>query len=177
MEEIWKDIEGYEGLYEVSSYGRVKSLGQFVNHNYGGYAYRKGRILKPANNGQGYLQVVLYKNGYKKTFKVHRLVAEAFLDNPDNLPCVNHRDENPLNNIVSNLEWCTVKYNVNYGTGLKRMSEKLSKPVLQYTLDGELIKEWSSARECDKNGFCYQHISACCRGQLKQHKGFIWRYK
>ena len=175
--EYWKPVVGYEGLYEVSNWGRVKSLDRWKSSKNNSKTFIKGRILKPANDGQGYLQVVLYKNGYKKTFKVHRLVAEAFIPNSDNLPEVNHKDEQKDNNIYTNLEWCDRKYNVNYGTGLKRMSEKLSKPVLQYTLDGELVKEWSSARECDRNGFCSQHVAACCRGELKHHKGFIWKYK
>ena len=120
MEEIWKYIEGYEGLYEVSSYGRVRSLGQFVNHNYGGYAYRKGRILKPGLGSRGYLSVTLSKNGIQKNYSVHRLVAQAFIENPDNLPQVNHKDEDRTNNNVTNLEWCDAKYNVNYGNRLNK---------------------------------------------------------
>ena len=120
MEEIWKDIEGYEGLYEVSSYGRVRSLGQFVNHNYGGYAYRKGRLLKPGLGSRGYLSVTLSKNGIQKQYTVHRLVAQAFIENPDNLPQVNHKDEDRTNNNVTNLEWCDAKYNVNYGNRLNK---------------------------------------------------------
>ena len=120
MEEIWKDIEGYEGLYEVSSYGRVRSLGQFVNHNYGGYAYRKGRILKPGLGSKKYLSVTLSKNGIQKQYSVHRLVAQAFIPNINNLPIINHKDENKLNNCVDNLEWCDYKYNVNYGNRLNK---------------------------------------------------------
>ena len=120
MIEIWKDIEGYEGLYEVSSYGRVRSLGQFVNHNFGGYAYRKGRILKPGLGSRGYLSVTLSKNGIQKQYTVHRLVAQAFIENPDNLPQVNHKDEDRTNNNVTNLEWCDAKYNVNYGNRLNK---------------------------------------------------------
>ena len=112
MEEQWKDIiiekngvtYDYTGLYQVSNLGRVRSLGNDKT--------RKERILKPKINNKGYLQVILCKNGKVKTFLVHRLVATAFIPNPDNLPVVNHRDENPLNNCVDNLEWCTQKYNV-----------------------------------------------------------------
>lgn len=100
MEE-WKNVIGYEGLYEVSSIGNVRNV-------------RRNTLLKLSKN-QGYIQVHLYKNGIRKGFKVHRLVAEAFLSNPDNLPEVNHKDGNPINNSVNNLEWCDHKYNVNYG--------------------------------------------------------------
>ena len=120
MEEIWKDIEGYEGLYEVSSYGRVRSLGQFVNHNYGGDAYRKGRILKPGLGSKKYLSVTLSKNGIQKQYSVHRLVAQAFIPNINNLPIINHKDEDRTNNSVDNLEWCDYKYNVNYGNRLNK---------------------------------------------------------
>ena len=120
MVEIWKDIEGYEGLYEVSSYGRVRSLGQFVNHNFGGNAYRKGRLLKPGLGSRGYLSVTLCKNGIRKIYTVHRLVAQAFIPNINNLPIINHKDEDRTNNSVDNLEWCDYKYNVNYGNRLNK---------------------------------------------------------
>ena len=170
--EYWKPIKGYEGLYQVSNFGRVKSL-----------KFGKERILKQSKDKKtGHLHVVLCKNGIVKTYYVHRLVAEAFIDNTDNLHCVNHKDENPQNNVVSNLEWCDAKYNCNYGTRNKRISEKmtngkLSKPVLQYTLDGELVKEWSSTHECGRNGYNRGNVSACCLGYLKFYKGYIWRYK
>lgn len=167
--EIWKDILGYEGLYQVSNFGRVKSL-----------KFGKERILKLTKDKDGYLIVNLYKNNKSKTFKVHRLVAEAFIPNPDNLPQVNHKDEDKSNNIVSNLEWCDVKYNQNYGTRNKRIGKsntngKRSKTVLQYTLDGKFVREWESYRECKRNGF--NHVSECCRGKLKSCEGFIWLYK
>ena len=113
MEE-WKDIKGYEGLYQISNKGRVKSL------------YNKGKILTPGKDKDGYSIVSLYKNKIKKTNKVHRLVAQAFLSNPDNLPQVNHKDENKLNNCVENLEWCSVEYNINYGTRNERTRKKLT---------------------------------------------------
>lgn len=160
--EYWKPIKGYEGLYMVSNWGRVKSI-----------KFGKERILKPVTNSSGYLLVGLYKNNIEKKYSVHRLVAEAFIPNPYNLPQVNHRDENKLNNNVDNLEWCTNEYNINYGT----RTERYSKPVLQYTLDGEFVGEWPSARECGRNGFNQGSVSACCRGKLKTHRGFIWKYK
>ena len=124
MEEIWKDKKDYEGLYQVSNLGRAKSL---IN-NKGQY---REKILKH-NIRNGYPSVTLCKNKKLKSFTIHRLVAEAFIPNPNNLPCVNHKDENRLNNFFNNLEWCTYSYNINYGTGLKRRSITQSKPVLQY---------------------------------------------
>lgn len=174
--EYWKPVVGYEGLYEVSNWGRVKSVKRLVKSPRG-YRTVCERILKPTKDSHGYLCVSLHKEGKMKFVKIHRLVAEAFLDNTDNLPCVNHKDENPLNNVVSNLEWCTYKYNNNYGTARQRMAEKQSKPVLQYDLECNFIKEWKSTRECKRNGFNQGHIAACCRGERKTHKGFIWKYK
>ena len=169
MKEIWKDKKDYEGHYQVSNWGRVKSI-----------KFGKERILKLTKDKDGYFFVNLYKNNKSKTFKVHRLVAEAFLPNTDNLPLINHKDEDKSNNIVSNLEWCDRKYNCNYGTRNKRIGKsntngKRSKPVLQYTLDGKFVREWESYRECKRNGF--NHVSECCRGKLKSCGGFIWRYK
>lgn len=172
MDEIWKDKKDYEGLYQVSNWGRVKS-----------FKFGKERILKQFTNNDGYLQVHLCKNGKLKTFLVHRLVAEAFLDNPNNLPQVNHKDENPQNNNVENLEFCSAKYNTNFGTRNKRISDKntngkLSKPVLQFTLDGQFVKEWPSVRQAEREGgFNQSHITDCCRGKIKTHKNFIWKYK
>lgn len=104
MTEIWKDIKGFEGLYQVSSYGNVRSY------------YRGGRILKPKKDKDGYLEVCLRKNNKSKYFKIHRLVAFVFIENTDNLPQVNHIDENKMNNNINNLEWCDCYYNINYGT-------------------------------------------------------------
>ena len=120
IEEIWRPIEGYEGLYEVSSYGRVKSLKRPYENN-GGIQWTKERILSPGKDKDGYLQVNLHCNGKQHQRKIHRLVAQAFLPNPDNLPQVNHRDEDKLNNRVENLEWCTAKYNSNYGSRKDRV--------------------------------------------------------
>ena len=122
-EEIWKPIEGYEGLYEVSSYGRVRSLDRYVKCDYERYRLHKGKILSPGKDKDGYLFVVLSCNGKHKTITVHRLVAQAFIPNPYNLPQVNHRDENPSNDNVDNLEWCNAKYNSNYKTRNIRIRE------------------------------------------------------
>ena len=111
MMEEWRAVPGYEGLYEVSSYGRVKSLKRYKSNN-GGIPLIKERILKPYNDKKGYLNVRLRN----KNFKVHRLVAQAFIPNPNNLPQVNHKNEDKSDNRVDNLEWCTAKYNNTYGT-------------------------------------------------------------
>lgn len=181
-EEIWKPIEGYEGLYEVSSWGRVRSLDKWVAHSINTKKFMKGRIRKLQEDGHGYLKVELSKNGKVKTYKVHRLVAEAFIPNPKNYNVVNHKDEVKTNNYVDNLEWCTHSYNVNYGTGIQRKTEKmingkLSKTVYQYSLSGELIAEYPSTIEVQRQlGFDCGNISKCCTGKKKNVYGYIWRY-
>lgn len=164
-EEVWKDIEGYENLYQVSNLGNVKSL----NYNKTGTE----KILKPAKHSKGYFQVQLWKDGKMKTFFVHRLVAQAFIENPLNLPQVNHRDENPQNNHKSNLEFCDARYNNSYGTRIKRISKKVS----QYSLNGELIREFPSASEVERQlGFSKGNISSCCNGRYKSAYGYVWSY-
>ena len=166
-EEVWKDIVGYEGLYQVSDKGRVRSL-----------KFGKERILRSRRDGCGYLQVILCKNGEMKTFRIHRIVAQAFILNPNNLPEVNHKDENKINNSVENLEWCDRKYNNNFGTINQRRAEKRSKPVLQYTKTGKFVKEWKSLMDVQRNLGCSNaHISDCCNGKRKSTYDFVWRYK
>lgn len=185
MEEIFIDIKGYEGLYQISNLGRIKSLW-----------FGKEKILKGGKDKDGYLKVILSREGKHKTYSVHRLVAEAFIPNTNNHPQVNHKNEDKTDNCVDNLEWCTQKYNVNYGTCQQRRAkntdykaigrknaEKLlnrkdqSKTVLQYTKEGEFIRKWETLRECGRNGFKISNISSCCQGKRKTHKGFIWKYK
>lgn len=183
--EEWRDVVGYEGYYQVSNLGRVRSLDMNVRHWRGGLSFKKGRILKQTtNNTGGYKRVRLTKHGRYKDYSVHRLVADAFIPNPNNYRCVNHKDEVKTNNNVENLEWCTYKYNSNYGTLPKRISEKhinrpeYSKPVLQFTKQGEFIKEYPSAHEVQRQiGIHNYSISACCRGIYKTAGGFIWKYK
>ena len=116
MIEEWRPVVGYEGLYEVSNTGRVRSLDMYVKSRYGNYRLHKGKVLSPAKDKNGYLKVNLCYNGKDKIIRVHRLVTEAFIPNPDNLPEVNHKDEDKTNNRVENLEWCDRSYNINYGT-------------------------------------------------------------
>ena len=179
--EIWKIINGYEN-YMISSFGRVKSLDRYVRGKNNSIYIKKGKLLKLYTDKDGYQTVMLYHNNKKKLLKVHRLVAEAFLDNPNNLSQVNHKDECKTNNIVSNLEWCDAKYNNNYGTAIERRSKTrtngiFSKKVYQYTLDGEFVREWLSTKECGRNRYNQGPVAACCRGERKTHKGFIWSYE
>lgn len=162
--EIWKKIEGYEN-YEVSSEGRVRSLGNDKT--------RKTKILKTEMVG-GYLKVFLYQNGKQKMFLVHRLVATAFVPNIFSLNEVNHINEVKIDNRAENLMWVDHKENINYGS----RTQKCSKPVLQFSKSGELIKEWPSASEVEKVlGFFQGGISNCCLGERKSYKGFVWKYK
>ena len=183
MEEIWKDIYEYEGKYQVSNMGRVRSLDRLVTYADGSNRLHRGRILKAAADKDGYYRVILSDIQHSNRL-VHRLVAEAFIDNPDHLPEVNHKDENKQNNIVSNLEWCTDKYNVNYGTGLTRRADTQrndpdqSKPVIQYTKDGQKVAEYPSIKEAVRQtGIKKDTISRSCRGLQKYCHKFYFRFK
>lgn len=177
--EQWLPIEGYEDLYQVSNLGRVKSLGNDKT--------RKERILKPFTNKQGYQQVSLCKDGKVKILYVHRLVAMAFIPNTNNYAEVNHIDENPSNNHISNLEWCDRKYNCNYGTRNEKVSKALSgkfgkknnrsKQIIQLTLDGEFIKNWGSMMDVERKlGYHQSSISQCCKGRYKSANGYKWKF-
>lgn len=179
---VWKNGKFYDytGLYEVSNWGRVRSfdkidsLGRLI----------KGRILKQSKTKGGYPFVNLYKNKQCQEFMIHRLVAMVFLPNPDNMPCVNHKDEDKTNNKVDNLEWCTYEYNSNYGTCIERMTNKLtnrkdrSKQILQFTMDGEFVAEYPSSKEIQRRfGFKTSNISKCCNNRCKCAYGYIWKHK
>ncbi|MEQ3340193.1 NUMOD4 domain-containing protein [Clostridium butyricum] len=180
--ELWKDVKGYEGLYQVSNLGRIKSLDMIVIHYNGKKERRKGRVLKLSENEKGYLKVFMCKNKKRECKKVHRVVAETFIPNRENLPEVNHKDENKKNNSVYNLEWCTHRYNCNYGTHNLNVSKSKtngnnSKTVYQYDLNKNIIKVWTSLNEAGRNGFSVVLISRCCLGKGRTHKGFIWSYE
>ena len=173
-EKIWRDIAGYEGLYQVSNMGRVKSLERIITRKNGRKQTIRERILKPKTKRTGYLQVGLFNGrGKEKKFLVHRLVCGAFHENPENKPCVNHIDENKANNEANNLEWCTYKENNNHGTRTARTS----KPVGQYSIDGNLIKVWQSTREVERQ-LCFDHstVSKAAQGKYKTAYGYVWKY-
>lgn len=188
MEEIWRDIYGYDGLYQVSNYGRVYSFPRKKT---------KGGFLKLGKNKDGYLQVFLSKNGNGRFRRVHTLVAQAFIPNEDIFKTeINHKDECKTNNFVfvnedgsideskSNIEWCTHKENINYGTHNERMAKTqtnrkdLSKQVNQYSKDGKtLIKTWISLNEIQRQlGLSSGYICDCCNGKHSQAYGFRWEY-
>ena len=168
--EHWKAIAGYEGIYEVSDMGRVKSL----NYN----RTRNEKILKPRKTNNGYLRVSLCKDGHTKQTLVHRLVAKAFIPNPNNLKTVNHKDEVKTNNTVGNLEWISQKDNLNYGTHNKRVGEALSKKVQMFDKStGELLATFPSTCEAERvTGINHGNISKCCKGNRWSVGGYIWRY-
>jgi hypothetical protein len=175
--EIWKDIKGYEGQYQISNKGRVYSIPRIIKKSNGKTQFVRGRILKAYIKQHKYLEVNLCINGKGKWYLVHRLVAEAFIPNPNNLPQVNHKDENKLNNNVDNLEWCTPKYNTNYGDAQERKIATRKKPVLQYSLDGELIAEYESISTAARaTGFDYSGIRSCCTGKYKKAYGFRFTF-
>lgn len=168
--EIWKDVVGYEGLYQVSDMGRVKRLGNTPRCT-------KDRMRRLCVSKKGaYLVCVLSKDGVHKTPFVHRLVAEAFIPNPQNLPCINHKDENKRNNRVENLEWCTVEYNDNYGTRNERVCEKISKKVCRVDGNGNVLEVFASSCDADRRGYTGSAIRRCCAGQQRIHAGYHWRY-
>ena len=181
-EEIWKDIEGFEGLYQVSSFGKVKSLPKkFKVHNQCGetesYRVTKEKILKPQQDKYGYLRVTLCNNKGHFLKQIHRLVARAFIPNPNNLPEVNHRDENKENNFYNNLEYCTTQYNQTYGTIRKRISEAHSIDVLQIDFYGVIVKKWHGINNASRVlKINHANIISCCKGKRKSAGGYIWRY-
>lgn len=147
--EIWKPVVGYEGLYEVSNYGRIRSIDRVVFQQGRNQIYR-GRIMATFINNSGYEAIRLSKGNKKKWMLIHRIVAEAFLPNPNSLPYVNHKDETKTNNSVDNLEWCSLEYNVNYGTSTRRRSIKMGKRIYAYSLKGEFLATYFSIREAER---------------------------
>ena len=165
--EIWKDIEGYEGLYQVSNLGNVRSLDRVVT-NYQGSFIKKGEVKTICNLTKGYKGVCLCKDGKQKTHKVHRLVAQAFLPNPDNLPQVNHKDEDKTNNSVNNLEWCDNEYNINYSWSI---------PIYSINPHTGEYKKYSSLTDAtDKTGVNKSSISMVLNNKRNKAGGCIWKY-
>ena len=186
MKEIWKDIKGYEGIYQVSNMGKVKSLKRTINNSttYGGKATIKERILKPKKDKDGYEAVGLNKDGKRKDFRVHRLVADAFIPNPNNYPIVNHKDEVKDNNVVSNLEWCTVRYNNTYGTTCERRvasnmyGKKFCKKIRCTTTDEvfDSIKEASEHYGFSRSNFSHAMKKNKPCGKLADGTPLYWEY-
>lgn len=171
QEEIWKPVVGYEGLYEVSNLGKVRSLN---------YLKQRGRIelMKPLLVWDGHLVISLSKEGRARKKLVHRLVAEAFIPNPLMLPQINHKNEIKDDNRVENLEWCTLSYNIQYGTRISRIGQSNRIPVLQYSEKGEFVARYNSIVEAEKRtGISHAHIIQCARGQRKSTGGYKWEYE
>lgn len=167
IKEIWEDIPGYEGLYKVSSTGKIWGL-------------KSNKILKPKTSKAGYFEVSLSKNGKMKTYILHRIVAQVFVPNPDNKETVNHIDENKKNNNFDNLEWLSIKENNCYGSRSKKeyfiLAQKTRKPCYQYDLDGNLINSFPSQSQAAKEtGLSLSSISNCMRGKTSQVHGYVFR--
>ena len=179
MKEVWKDIKDFEGLYQVSNLGRVRSLPRNTT---------SGKILKPRKDIYGYVSVCLFKEGVRYWKKIHRLVAQEFIAIPNGLKDesnlqVNHINEVKTDNRVENIEYCDCSFNINYGSRNERVAEamtngKLSKAVFQCYLDGTVIREFPSTHEVERQlGFKHSYISDCCNGKIICAYGYIWRYK
>lgn len=172
----WKNIPGFDGVYQVSDQGDVRSVDRMVTMVMKGTpceSFRPGRDIVPAKTHGGYLNVVLYKNGKGYHCLVHRLVASVFIPNPLGLPQVNHLDENKGNNTASNLGWCTAQENSSYGTRPKRLQTR----VAMFTTNGYRVREFESVRDAATFVRCdYTTIVHCCRGKQKTAKGYVWKY-
>lgn len=168
MNEEWKTILNYPN-YAVSNFGEVKVL------NYRGTG--KEKILSQSISKFGYKRIMLSNGKTRKMFQTHRLVATYFVPNPNNYPIINHIDENKLNNVYTNLEWCTYLYNNNYGNRNRKSSKSKEKPINQYDLDGNLLATWSSALEIERVlHINHSNIAGCCKQRLKTCGGYIWQY-
>lgn len=166
MQEIWKSVVGYEGLYEVSNLGSVRSLPRKGTNI-------TGRVLRYSTDRCGYRQVILAKFGERKCAKVHRLVAQAFLPNENNHPCINHKDENKQNNNVGNLEWCSYYYNNIYNGRAKKAASKKHKKVFCVELNSVFDSFADAARSTQISA---GNICWCCKGNLQTAGGYHWRY-
>jgi hypothetical protein len=178
MKEQWRDIKNFEEYYQISNLGRIKSKDRYVRVGGGGKRLVKSKIIKPVRCMNGYYEASLSCNGKRTVRLLHRVVAEAFIDNPQGLPEVNHKDEDVSNNRVDNLEWCTSKYNANYGNRNMKMREKAKVvAVCQYAKDGKFIAKWNSiADACKETGADTSAIIRVCKGKQKTSMGYLWRY-
>ena len=173
MEEIWKSVKGFEGIYEVSNLGRVRSLDRVS----AGGARRRGVVLKPSVGEQGYPYVILKFGKKQKTIKIHRLVAAAFVPNPHGFPVVNHKDENRGNASADNLEWCSQKYNANYNDAPAKRGKRQRKRVNQLDLSGNLLATYQGLCVAEREtGVRESKISMCCNGRRKTAGKFLWAF-
>ena len=171
MKEIWKDIQGYEGLYQVSNLGRVRSL--IFTNNFNKKVYKRIKVLKLEKTWQGYLRIMLSKNKIKKRYSVHRLVAKTFINNDKKYNYVNHKDENPSNNNVNNLEWCTMLYNNLYNGKNFRNCKRIAK----LDLNNNILNIYDSVNEASNhNNINRCGISNCLNGRLKTSGNYKWKY-
>lgn len=187
--EIWKDVFGYEGLYQISNFGNLKSMDKIaINPRYGNQKLNGKTISTHKNKKTGYISCKIYKGSGAKTVKIHRLVAQSFIPNPYNKPQVNHKNGVKSDNNVKNLEWVTARENQihAYKIGLKRKlmlgvmgyDNNCSKQVLQYSKDGKFIREFGSQLEANRETGVYNtNISSCCLGMAKTAGGYIWKFK
>lgn len=178
MIEEWRPVVGYEGFYEVSNLGRIKSLERFTSNN----IRIREHIQKQQISKGGYMYVPLRKDGVRTNKRVHRLVAVAFIPNPEGKPQVNHIDEDKLNNSASNLEWVDGTTNINHGTAIERAHRvdcsPLTRAVLQLTPEGKVVAEYpSQSKAAAAVGTTAGNISNCCKGRAKTVRGYVWKYK
>lgn len=183
IEEIWKPIERLEGYYEISNKGRIRSLDRMVSGCYGSTQLKKGQIMKPIKMPNGYLAQGFYFNGKHRQYYIHRLVAKAFIPNPENLPEINHKDENKENNCIENLEWCSHLYNIRYGNARKKISvakrECAIRPVTQKDLNGVILAHYRNASIASEiTGIDSSAILKVCakRGKFITAGSFIWEF-
>lgn len=179
INEIWKDVKDYEGLYQISNLGNIRGM-------------KSNKVLVLSSSPSGYKFIRLFKKSKGKNYRIHRLVAEAFIPNVKNLPFVNHKDENTGNNCVDNLEWCTASYNINYGNRNNKAAKKISiwrkkkgsdysprerKKVAQYTLDDKYVREFKSINEAGREtNSSIGTIHNCCVGKSKSCNGYKWKF-
>lgn len=174
--EVWKDIQGYEGYYQVSNMGRVRSCDREIVFKDGRRRFYKGKLIRPVKTNSGYWQIRMKINEHVKREYVHRLVAKAFIPNPNKFPEINHKDENRLNNRTDNLEWIEHVENLNYGNRTKKFAISRGKKVGQFTKDGKLLHTYYSTREAGRRGYEQTSVSKCAIGKLKTYKGYVWKY-
>ena len=172
--EIWKPIDGCEVYYCISNLGNVMSVDRFVKCRNGRVKHFLGKLKHLRTDKDGYKCVSLWKNSKSYNKRIHRLVAEAFISNPNNYDVINHKDEIKDNNCAANLEWCTVDYNNRYGSKTKNTRKQIN----QSALDGNFIKTWDSLLSAAKYYNCSRsNLTEVCKGRQRTCKGFIWKYE